>query len=202
MKQEMNKCFNIYASKIMECEKLEHTVKQLYYCYYKYNGYEYAKDYKEIVNELTSENKEALAAKIESCGNLEEVEKKELLSYLREHDKVKAETINRFAKQMVKFWNEQAHNAYDFPSLDIWFKDGSYLKFFIDLRKVKILPIEVPAFAIAYDSEEGSMEFPFAAPSVLKESLSKAIKYELTQIANKVDLTKEVERVYRNVLSD
>ena len=114
----------------------------------------------------------------------------------------KEKSINDFAKQMVKFWNEQANNAYDFPSLDIWFKDGSYLKFFIDLRKVKLMICEVPAFAIAYADEKGSMEFPFAAPSVLKVSLSKAIKYELTQIANKVDLTKEVERVYRNVLTN
>ena len=68
----MKENFNNYASKIMECEKLEDIVSQLYWCYYKYNGWEYAGGYDEIIDALNLENKQKLAEKIEGSWWLDE----------------------------------------------------------------------------------------------------------------------------------
>ena len=72
METKMKDNFNYYASKIMECEKLADIVKQLYWCYCKYNGWKEAENYNEILDCLNTENKEALADKVTSDWNLNE----------------------------------------------------------------------------------------------------------------------------------
>ena len=79
METTMNKCFNAYASKIMNNETLKAIVTDLYYCYYKYNGYKYAENYQEIVDALSFENKEALADRITRDWDLDEETQTELL---------------------------------------------------------------------------------------------------------------------------
>ena len=82
MEKIMKANFNNYASKIMECEKMEDIVSQLYWCYYKYNGWEYAAGYDEIIDALDFENKERLAEKIEQSWDLDEETQLNILYYI------------------------------------------------------------------------------------------------------------------------
>ena len=109
-------------------------------------------------------------------------------------------TVKDFTKQMVKFWDEQKDYAYDYPSLDIWFKDGSYLKFFISVKEVFDIPFG--SLTMAYAGDEGVIEYPRWCPALCKENYKNAIKFMLSNIAAQVDITKDVERIYRNVLTD
>lgn len=79
MKDEMKECFNYYASKVMDSETLEMVVSQLYNCYYKYNGWRYAEDYKEILEALNYENRELLADRVASDCDLDEATQMQIL---------------------------------------------------------------------------------------------------------------------------
>ena len=72
MNEKMKECFNHWATKIIGSETLNTVVTDLYYCYYKYNGYKYAKDRYEILDTLSRENLEALADKVIKAWELDE----------------------------------------------------------------------------------------------------------------------------------
>ena len=72
MNEKMKECFNHWATKIIGSETLNTVVTDLYYCYYKYNGYKYAKDRYEILDTLSRENLESLADKVIKAWELDE----------------------------------------------------------------------------------------------------------------------------------
>lgn len=104
------------------------------------------------------------------------------------------EVIEDFAKRMVKFWDKYQVGAFDCPSLDIYFKDRSYLKFFIFGKVIAGIPM--PTFCTAYADERYSMEFPSLAPALNKGTLKSMIKFELQHMVSKgIDLNKEIDYI-------
>ena len=72
MNEKMKECFNYWATKIIGSETLNTVVTDLYHCYYKYNGYEYANDRYEILDALSPENLQALADRVTEAWELDE----------------------------------------------------------------------------------------------------------------------------------
>lgn len=120
---------------------------------------------------------------------------------MKELNKQQIEVVNDFTKQMVKFWKKQCDNAYDCPSLDILFKDGSSLKFYIFVREFENLPFG--GFTMAYtDYSNVAIEFPLFLPTFNKMKVETAINQMLTNISKQVDISKETDYVYENVLNN
>ena len=72
MEQKTKECFNHWATNIIGSETLKTVVTDLYYCYYKYNGYKYAEDRYEILDALSLDNLQALADRITEAWELDE----------------------------------------------------------------------------------------------------------------------------------
>ena len=107
---------------------------------------------------------------------------------------------NEMIKKMVKFWNEQSSNAEDFNSLDIYYENGSYLKFFISVGEYLEMPIAV--CSIAYVSEEASFETGKFNPMVAKKSVECFVEEVLDTLYGKHNIkwTVGIERIFENVL--
>ena len=84
MKENMKKEFNYWVSKFIGNENTEQVVRDLYWCYYKYNSWTEAESWKEIVEALNFENSEALADRITNCLDfeLDEETQREILFYI------------------------------------------------------------------------------------------------------------------------
>lgn len=97
-------------------------------------------------------------------------------------------------KNMVAFWDENSVKAADYPSIDFWYKDGSYLKMFIQPREIYGIP--VAACVLAYASQSESIETPSFAPVVMKTGLENSLKKVLTNFQSQgVDIEKDIERI-------
>lgn len=104
-----------------------------------------------------------------------------------------------FVSKMVGFWDSYAEKAEDYPSLDIWFKDGSYLKFFIQPRIHLSMPLV--GCTVAYADDERSVETPTFVPALHSISLGDYLSKVIGFMGEKgVELEKEVERIYENVI--
>lgn len=101
---------------------------------------------------------------------------------------------NDIIKEMLKFWDEQGENAFNFPSIDFWYKDSSYIKMFINEREIDGIPFA--GVVVAYSSMEESIETPTFIPSLRKTSLKSDLNSILTNfISQGINIEKELERV-------
>ena len=92
-------------------------------------------------------------------------------------------------EQMLKFWKEEEVNACNYPSIDFFYKDGSYLKMFINVRDFG--GIEYAGVAVSYVGEK-TIETPTFIPS-FRESLKSDLKSILDQFASEgVNVEKEM----------
>lgn len=103
-------------------------------------------------------------------------------------------TKKEINKQMLKFWNEQNENAYNYPSIDFWYKDGSYLKMFINVREFDGIPFS--GVVVAYASEKETIETPTFIPALRKSSLKSDLNTILDNFTSQgVDIEKEIDRI-------
>ena len=97
---------------------------------------------------------------------------------------------NEIIEQMLKFWKEEEVNAYNYPSIDFCYKDGSYLKMFINVRDFG--GIEYAGVAVSYVGEEKIIETPTFIP-FFRKSLKSDLNAILDQFASEgVNLEKEM----------
>ena len=97
---------------------------------------------------------------------------------------------NEIIEQMLKFWKEEEVNAYNYPSIDFRYKDGSSLKMFINVRDFG--GIEYAGVAVTYVGEEKTIETPTFIPS-FRKSLKSDLNAILDQFASEgVNLEKEM----------
>ena len=97
--------------------------------------------------------------------------------------------------KMMKFWNDNASNAADFPSINFWFKDGSMLGLYLQRRIYMDMPF--PAYALAYSDYQGnSMEIPSVIPALRETKMKTDLSTILDMfVAKGLDIEKEIERV-------
>lgn len=92
-------------------------------------------------------------------------------------------------EQMLKFWKEEEVNAYNYPSIDFRYKDGSSIKMFINVRDFG--GIEYAGVAVTYVGEK-TIETPTLIPS-FRKSLKSDLNAILDQFTSEgVNLEKEM----------
>lgn len=116
--------------------------------------------------------------------------------------KTKKDWINLFAK----FWDEQACYQFDYPSLDIYFEDGSIMKMFISPWYWDALKLEIPKVVFTYVDSEHTVETPGYAPAAnqngkkVETYMEQWVEWLKTNLG--VDITKKgVKKEFWNVLT-
>ena len=115
-------------------------------------------------------------------------------------------TKTQFIEAFLKFWDEQAGYQYDYPSLDIYFKDGSVMRMFISPWYWDMLGLNIPKVAFTYEDREHTIETPGFAPAANQngKQVKSYFKDWVLYLYNnyKIDITnKEIARIYENVLT-
>lgn len=106
---------------------------------------------------------------------------------------------NDIIKEMLKFWNEQGENAFNYPVITFWYRDESCLRMFISVRWVDETPCG--AVMLTYESSDKSTETPtFETPTFVpflrKTSLKDDLNTILTDLISQgINIEKEVEKV-------
>ena len=107
--------------------------------------------------------------------------------------------INTYVKEMLAFADEHSGESYDYPSLDYYFENGEYLKFYIQPKEYMMIP--TVGFIIGGVIDGHTYETATFIPISSKKSL----KTWITQVMENVEKTfnvteKEVIKQYENLI--
>ena len=106
----------------------------------------------------------------------------------------------------MKFWDDQAGNQFDYPSLDVYFKDGSTMKMFISPWYWSMMDLNIPKVVFTYEDRRYVIETPGFAPAANQngKQVKSYFKDWVLYLYNKyhIDITdKEIDHIYENVLT-
>ena len=113
-------------------------------------------------------------------------------------------TRNQWVSTFEKFWDDQAGYKDDYPSLDVYFADGSEMKMFISPWYWDMMGLNIPKVSFTYEDNEHCIETPGFAPAAnqkgkkVKSYFQQWIDY-LNEKGIKTD--KGIKRIYENVLT-
>lgn len=118
---------------------------------------------------------------------------------------MKKNTTN-WVDTFMKFWDDQAGNQFDYPSLDVYFEDGSIMRMFISPWYWDMMDLNIPKVVFTYEDSRYVIETPGFAPaanqngkqvkSYFKDWVDYLKKNKVADIT-----TKEISKVFENVLT-